>query len=198
MPFLALGAPVSIGTTVTRSVESGKWDYFELVLPPNAPVYQDNLISRLDSKLGDCGFVISDSRVQFATIWKEDGYQNPTLFSDINHLHHSTPVDLVKKNALSVSVYAKSDCRYSGSFNINATIDSFCEHGTYKDGLCNCSNRWAGPNCDKFNFPIVYTMAIAAGTFIIGALISSVLAGCIFHRRAEQSNPSNQGYEQYR
>lgn len=153
----------------------------------------------MDTKLGDCGFVISDTRVQFVTTWKADGYQNPTIFSNPNHIEHSSPVDLVKKNALAVSVYGIADCRYTGSFNINATIDSFCQHGNYVNGICTCSNRWAGPNCDKFNFPIVYTMAIATGTFIIGAIISSVLAGCIFHKRAEQPNTSNnQGYEQYR
>lgn len=168
------------------------------MLPPNAPVYEDNLVTKLDAKTGQCGFVISDSRVAFVTTWKAAGYHDPTLFSNSNHLYHSTPVDLVRRNALAVSVWGSSDCTYSGSFYINATIDSFCQHGSYKDGLCTCAYRWAGPNCDKFNFPIVFTMAIAAGTFIVGALISSILAGCIFHKRAEQSNPSNQGYEQYR
>lgn len=195
-----MGEPVIIGTSVTRSVEKGAWDYFELTLPLNSPTYKAALKSSMEAQEGECGFVMSDAKVQFFTAWKSRNYALPNVYSNTSHFYHSTPLDLLMKNAIAVSVYGIDNCRYSGSFFIQDRTFAFCEHGNFKSGICQCSNRWAGPNCDKFTFPIVFSMAIAAGTFIFGALASGVLAGCIFHKRAEASvnGPVSQGYEQYR
>jgi len=190
---------VKIGTTIDRTLGAGKWDYFELQLPIGAPNYQESLHTKLDSVAGSCGFVLSDSAVQFFTKWQPEGYNLSNIYTGFLHFSHDTAVDLIQRNAIAVSVYAVSDCHYTGSFQINTnTAGPICTHGVYQDGLCFCSKRWAGPNCDKFSFPLVFTMAIAAGTFILGASIAAVMAGCLFRKRNNQLNVNSQGYEQYR
>lgn len=193
-----LGQPVKVGSNVEREVSLGSWDYFELQLPINAPIYQDALNIKLDTEVGQCGFVLSDSRIQFFSSWRSEGYNLSDIYSGSDHFSHSTPLTLMQRNTIALSVYGINHCRYSGSFQINTTLNSICTHGAYKDGICACHLRWAGPNCDKFSFPLVYTMAIAAGTFIIGALIASLMAGCLFRRAAQTPTPQAiQGYEQY-
>lgn len=182
-----------------RSVAEASWDYFELQLPVNAPLYQDALLVNLNTKFGKCGFILSDSKIQFFTTWKPDGFNLSGIYSAIDHFSHATSWPLLRQNTIAVSVYGIEGCSYSGSFQVNTTKKSICMHGTYRNGLCLCEFRWTGPNCDRFWFPIVYTMAIAAGTFILGAIITSLMAGCLCRRSSVASNSRTlQGYEQYR
>jgi F0F1-type ATP synthase assembly protein I len=152
----------------------------------------------LDTQIGSCGFVLSDNRIQFFTEWKTGGFNTSEVYSNVDHFFHSTPLGLMQQNTIALSVFGFSHCRYAGSFQINTTTDTICQHGKYQNGLCVCSFRWTGPNCDKFSFPLVYTMAIAAGTFIIGALIAGLMAGCLFRKATQPSPQTIQGYEQYR
>lgn len=175
------------------------WDYFELQLPVNAPLYRDALLINLNTNFGKCGFVLSDQRIQFFTTWKPDGFNLSGIYSATDHFTHATPVSLMQQNTIAVSVYGIEECSYGGSFQINTTTESICMHGTYHNGLCVCKFRWTGPNCDRFWFPIVYTMAIAAGTFILGSIVTSLLVCCLCRKSSTNTNPrSTQGYEQYR
>jgi hypothetical protein len=214
-----LNPPILIGApSINRSLKPGQWDYFVIELPANAPTYVNNTRISMVTLSGSCGFAIVDGAIQFVKNWQPEGYlpvpPAEFVYSNITKLEARTKLENVAKRLLTLSVVglpsttnsdsttshgndADQDCRYAGSFEIDTNLDSICTHGRYVDGTCVCKHYWTGTNCEKFSFALIYTMAIAAGTFIIGALASSLIAWCLFRTRAIPKPVESQGYERY-
>lgn len=201
-----IAPPILIGSKVTRRLKNNMWDYFEVQVPVNSPVYRESNWTLIDLQTisGSCGFALVDGDVRFFTKWSSVGYPSTPdvhVYSNISHLRAQTVLSNLLNDRLALSVVglsADTDCIYTGSFQIFNVASTLCVHGKYLNGLCVCARYWIGPNCDKFSFALVYNMAISAGTFIIGALAAGLIAGCIFKKRADASNVStSQGYERY-
>lgn len=200
-----LPPPIKIGgENITRSLTAGEWDYFVIQLPGYAPEYVNQTKITLRTDQGSCGYVLVDGDTQFFTEWHPHGFPHlphATIYSSNTSFTVYTLLENVKLNQLSLSVVGLNSsipglpCTYSGSFSINTTMNTVCVHGRFDWGTCRCSHYWTGPNCDEFSFALIYTMALAAGTFMIGAIITSIMAGVVFRQTSPRSGPTSQGYE---
>lgn len=177
----------------------GSWAYHLIQIPFGGPNYENEAslnisLSSLDNT--NCNFALVDGSIRFFTEWGQDFDQVKGIQIGKNKLNKRLTISSLNELRVSLSVHAPSGgtCKYKAMF---IQRDDPCFRGDFIEGKCKCKKHWAGANCNQFSFALVFMLSIAAGTFIIGAVSSSIISGLYFSKRQYTGVPQTQAYERF-